>query len=475
MSLPEYIGHLHPVLVHLPIGILLTAILFDWLSRRKRFRKLRKSVQGMLFLGFVSAAMSSSTGYLLSQSGDYDAALLNTHQWLGISVSILSLVVLLLRRQKEKEIKLASSVLLFALAILILLTGHAGGSLTHGADFLKPPAITAWFGAEREREFLPADLKSAFLYSDLVAPVFKEKCIRCHGPSRQKGKLRLDQPEFILKGGKDGAVVRTDPVGESEIFKRIHLELTDEDHMPPKEKSQLSKKQISILSYWIETGADFQSKLNTLPRADSIVSLLTDPSNQESVNENVDEAEAIVPFPDSKAMEDLRSGGVVVSLLGQGNGYVALNFMNADTTHLSSLVKVLPLLQQQISDLKLTGCHLARPDWTQLSKLTSLTRLYLENANITDEDLHSIQLLPKLEYLNLVGTAVTRSGLEKLRTLPKLKKLFLFHTPIQERIRAQSGNCFRKRILILVIIRFRRYPAIPPYSLNLTRSRKADR
>src|SRR5258706_2118111 len=244
MSLPEYIGHLHPVLVHLPIGILLTAILFDLFSRRKGFRKLRKSVRLMLFLGFVSAAMSSFTGYLLSQSGDYDAALLNTHQWLGVSVSILSLVVLLLRRRKEKEMKLATSVLLVALAILILLTGHAGGSLTHGADFLKPPSIAAWFGTESEKEFLPADLKSAILYRDLVAPVFKEKCIRCHGPSRQKGKLRLDQPEFILKGGKDGTVVRVDPWDESEMFKRIHLELDDEDHMPPKEKPQLSKNQI---------------------------------------------------------------------------------------------------------------------------------------------------------------------------------------------------------------------------------------
>ncbi|HMI65517.1 MAG TPA: DUF2231 domain-containing protein, partial [Cyclobacteriaceae bacterium] len=178
MSLAEYIGHLHPVLVHLPIGILLTAILFDWLSHRKGFRKLRKSVQGMLFLGFVSAAMSAFTGYLLSQSGDYDAALLNLHQWLGISVAVLSLVVLLLRRRKEREIKLATSVLMVGLAILIALTGHAGGSLTHGADYLKPPAIATWFGTEREKEFLPADLKSAVLYSDLVAPIIKAKCIR---------------------------------------------------------------------------------------------------------------------------------------------------------------------------------------------------------------------------------------------------------------------------------------------------------
>src|SRR5260221_684662 len=203
MNLPEYIGHLHPVLVHLPIGILLTAILFDWLSRRKGFRKLHKSVQVMLFLGFLSAAMSSFTGYLLSQSGDYDATLLNRHQWLGISVSILSLIVLLLRRGKEKGQKLVSSLLLFGLAILILFTGHAGGSLTHGADFLEPPSIAGWFGTESEKEFLPADIKSAILFNDLVAPVFKEKCIRCHGPSRQNGKMRIYQPQFVLKGGRN--------------------------------------------------------------------------------------------------------------------------------------------------------------------------------------------------------------------------------------------------------------------------------
>jgi hypothetical protein len=277
-----------------------------------------------------------------------------------------------------------------------------------------------------------------------VAPVLKEKCIRCHGPSRQKGKLRLDQPEFILKGGKDGPVVRVEPWNESEIFKRIHLERDDEDHMPPKEKSQLSKKEISILSYWIEAGADFQAKLSALPRADSIISLLMDPSNQQGVGEIIEVAEEIIPFPNSNVIENLKSGGVVVSLLGQDNGYVSLNFMNADTTHLSSLVKELLLLHQQVSDLKLTGCRLSHPDWTQLSKLSSLTRLYLENANIMDEDLDSIQSLPKLEYLNLVGTAVTRSGLEKLRTLPKLRRLFLFHTPIPESDQSAVSQLFPK-------------------------------
>src|SRR6266850_8131847 len=173
--------------------------------------------------------------------------------------------------------------------------------------------------------------------------------------------------------------------------------------MPPKEKSQLSKNQVSILSYWIANGADFKSKLSALPRADSLIGLLTDPSNQ-SVDEEVEAAEEVVPLPDAKTIEDLKAGGVVVSFLGQGTGHVALNFRFADTTRMPTLVKSLALLQQQVSVLKFTGCRLSHPDWTQLSKLTSLTRLYLETANITDQDLISIQSLPKLEYINLVGT-----------------------------------------------------------------------
>ncbi len=113
MDLLQFLGHFHPVLVHLPIGILLTAILFEALSHRKRFRKLRKSVRILLLLGFLSAVFSSITGYILAQSGDYDANLLNLHQWLGISVTVISLVALLLFRRKQKEFQLANGVIVF--------------------------------------------------------------------------------------------------------------------------------------------------------------------------------------------------------------------------------------------------------------------------------------------------------------------------------------------------------------------------
>ncbi len=441
MDLLEYIGHFHPVLVHLPIGILLIAIGFKWLSYRRGFRKLRKSVRLLLLMGFLSATMSSLTGYLLSQSGDYDAELLKTHQWLGIGVTILSLVALLLSKQKQKELRLAYSFIIFSLAILVVLTGHAGGSLTHGADFLKPPPVSEWFDSGVESKLMAVDFKTALIYKDMVAPVLNAKCIRCHGPSRQKGKLRLDQPEFISKGGKDGLVIDTANWDESEIVRRIQLELSDDDHMPPREKKQLTSEEISLLLYWIKNGADFKTKLSTLPGADSVMQLLSDLEDKGPGNAEV---KTIIPMPDPQTIDHLRAGGVAISFLADGNGYVSLNFVNADSTRLSLLLKELPRIHLQVVEVKFPGCDLKRLDWAQLSALTSLTRLNLEGSNITDNDMPAIQSLSGLQYLNLVGTSTTLAGLEKLKLLNGLTKIYLYHTKINEADGAALRQLFPK-------------------------------
>ncbi len=47
-----------------------------------------------------------------------------------------------------------------------------------------------------------------------VHPLLAERCIKCHGPARQSGGLRLDSREAILKGGDSGpAAVSARPAG----------------------------------------------------------------------------------------------------------------------------------------------------------------------------------------------------------------------------------------------------------------------
>jgi len=129
----QFIGRLHPLLVHLPVGILLLALLFEALSRRERYRAVQTAIPFVLLTGAIAAVFSCVTGWLLSQNGEYENELVSRHQWSGIAVAILSLSAYWLKmRQRSTAYFLLSTLLLPG----ILLTGHWGITLTHGEGYL---------------------------------------------------------------------------------------------------------------------------------------------------------------------------------------------------------------------------------------------------------------------------------------------------------------------------------------------------
>jgi mono/diheme cytochrome c family protein len=105
----------------------------------------------------------------------------------------------------------------------------------------------------------PASDKKGVTYVADIKPIFEKSCVKCHGPEKQKGKLRLDTLAAALKGGEDGKVVE---VGESAKSMLVHnvAHVGDEDmFMPPpdnKDKIQpLTKEQIGLIRAWIDQGA----------------------------------------------------------------------------------------------------------------------------------------------------------------------------------------------------------------------------
>ena len=86
----QMFGRLHPLLVHLPIGILLLALLFEAVSQKERYRAVQAAIPFVLLVGAVAAVFSCLTGWLLSQNGEYENELLSCHQWSGIAVAIVS-------------------------------------------------------------------------------------------------------------------------------------------------------------------------------------------------------------------------------------------------------------------------------------------------------------------------------------------------------------------------------------------------
>src|SRR5436309_13043543 len=65
-----------------------------------------------------------------------------------------------------------------------------------------------------------------------IQPIFSQNCFKCHGPEKQKGKLRLDSKEAAFKGGKDGPALVAGDASKSEMIRRLTLPKTDDDFMP---------------------------------------------------------------------------------------------------------------------------------------------------------------------------------------------------------------------------------------------------
>src|SRR5258705_2756173 len=80
----------------------------------------------------------------------------------------------------------------------------------------------------------PADQKGV-TYAKDIRSIFEASCFRCHGEDKQKGDLRLDTLEAVLKGGEDGKVVVP---GKSKISVLLAAvaQLDDEIAMPPKRR-----------------------------------------------------------------------------------------------------------------------------------------------------------------------------------------------------------------------------------------------
>ena len=85
-----------------------------------------------------------------------------------------------------------------------------------------------------------------------IRPVLAEQCYKCHGPEKQKGELRLDSREAMLKGSDVGVVLVPGKPEESSLIQSIRHE--GESKMPEK-ADKLPEEEISALSEWVRMGA----------------------------------------------------------------------------------------------------------------------------------------------------------------------------------------------------------------------------
>lgn len=312
-----FIGKFHPVLVHLPIGILLLGILLHWLSRKEKFSNLKPAIGITLMLGAVGAILSCISGWFLAQGAEYNEETLDQHRWMGISVAVISILYYLIYSGKiavrtSTLILYVTSIVLF---VLITITGHLGGTLTHGEGYLTQELSEN--GSTQEVKKVIPDVQQAVAYNDIIQPI-QNKCYSCHGKLQTKGKLRLDGKDFIDKGGEDGKVLIAGKSDESELYKRLILEPSDKKHMPPKGKPQSMEAEIAIMHWWINTGANFTQQVKDLPQDVKIKPLLTAlQTNSTATPSKPDIPTEPVTKADDNIVKKLKDAGATVSTVSK--------------------------------------------------------------------------------------------------------------------------------------------------------------
>ena len=101
---------------------------------------------------------------------------------------------------------------------------------------------------------LPASAETTF-YMARVAPILDKHCVACHGPEKQKGKLRLDSLEATLKGGSNGAGFEKGASAKSTFVASVARLLADDENMPPEGKGKpFTKEEVGLLRAWIDQG-----------------------------------------------------------------------------------------------------------------------------------------------------------------------------------------------------------------------------
>src|SRR3954470_5491685 len=85
-----------------------------------------------------------------------------------------------------------------------------------------------------------------------VRPVLVERCVKCHGPAKASGGLRLDSREALRKGGDSGPAVVPGKPADSRLVKAIRREKGVEP-MPP--DKALAPTAVAALEIWVRHGA----------------------------------------------------------------------------------------------------------------------------------------------------------------------------------------------------------------------------
>lgn len=428
MDFVYFLGRFHVLALHLPIGIILVAIVLEWVARKEKYRQLEVAAPWLWGAAALTSIFTVVLGYMHFAEGGFDSDAARLHRLFGTSVAVLATGVWLLRTYRQtiyRRVQIGAGLVLLA---VVTLTGHYGGALTHGPDFLveyAPQPLRALAGKAPRRPPV-TELAMADPYHDIVAPILQARCESCHNSDKRRGGLDLSSYETLRTGGEDGPVVAPGDIEGSEMVRRVSLSEDDEDFMPAEGKTPLTADQVEILRWWIGAGAPTDVQLADLGVGGEVEPLLA-----RALGLSAGDAQPVVAAADPAAIERLREAGFLIRQVSLDDSRLIVANPSPGRDFGPSELELLAAVAGQLVELDLADSGIEDDEVAAIGSLSSLRSLRLSNNRLTDRAVTTLAALPALETLNVYGnTGITDDSVEVIAETPALARFYVWGTGI---------------------------------------------
>jgi uncharacterized membrane protein len=278
MDFLYFLGRFHVLVLHLPIGIIVAVFVLEWLARKEKYKYLAAASPFLWGALALSALVTVTLGYLHFEEGSFVGSSATQHRNFGTAVALIATAVAFVRTSSfaanYQPVYFPASILLL---VLVSITGHFGGNLTHGSTYLveyAPQPLRSLAGLAPRRTI--TSVSAADPFADVVGPMFVDRCGGCHNDDKQESDLNLSTYESVMRGGESGRVVVPGDTEQSELLRRITRDPNDEEFMPAEGKTPLTARQVEIIRWWIGAGAPNGVTIGTLEVPPEVRTLLTE-------------------------------------------------------------------------------------------------------------------------------------------------------------------------------------------------------
>lgn len=455
--LVESFGRLHPIVLHLPMGLVAGAFLAEAVRVVQRQPSLSPFTPVALWLAALGAAAACATGWIFAETegGGND---LFWHRWLGIaSAAVLPAVAWAASRATRPSAvprpAAAVRLLLLAMALTVAWVGHLGGNMVWGDGYLLEPLRAGGMaaGAGGDDDADPAAPRSAdapgaigpddgarmTFYASKVLPILESRCYECHGRGKRKGGLALDVRSSVVSRDSDG-IWRANPgdPASSLMIERCLLPEDDDEAMPP-EGDRLKAHELDVLRAWIADGVVMPERPQ--PAGAAPVASAT-PAGRGT---EAGPAPSTLPPISSEEIAEaasLRARGINAAPVAAGASTYSVSVPGGKSVGDGDLPALLPIAAR-IEELSLARAGVTDAGMMQFPPMPAARSVRLDNTPLTDIGI--IAVLSRTldaETVNLVGTKATDGVFVMLAKLPKLRRAYVFDTAVTaqgiERFRA---------------------------------------